>query len=85
MQEDLFDQILVGKLEFPSPYWDNITDSAKVLGCINDIKVEAMLWFLVWSLLPKRVAEYERHQSHCWENRPRQIVSIGAPMVMQLA
>ncbi|NXK83707.1 DCLK2 kinase, partial [Amazona guildingii] len=31
LQEDLFDQILVGKLEFPSPYWDNITDSAKVL------------------------------------------------------
>lgn len=30
LQEDLFDQILVGKLEFPSPYWDNITDSAKV-------------------------------------------------------
>uniref|UniRef100_A0A8D0EK48 non-specific serine/threonine protein kinase n=1 Tax=Strix occidentalis caurina TaxID=311401 RepID=A0A8D0EK48_STROC len=29
--EDLFDQILVGKLEFPSPYWDNITDSAKEL------------------------------------------------------
>ncbi|KAM6440805.1 serine/threonine-protein kinase DCLK2 isoform 1-T1 [Liasis olivaceus] len=31
IQEDLFDQILVGKLEFPSPYWDNITDSAKEL------------------------------------------------------
>uniref|UniRef100_A0A8U7NC13 Serine/threonine-protein kinase DCLK2 n=1 Tax=Corvus moneduloides TaxID=1196302 RepID=A0A8U7NC13_CORMO len=31
LQEDLFDQILVGKLEFPSPYWDNITDSAKEL------------------------------------------------------
>ncbi|KAF3852490.1 hypothetical protein F7725_005845 [Dissostichus mawsoni] len=30
MQEDLFDQILLGRLEFPSPYWDNITDSAKV-------------------------------------------------------
>lgn len=30
LQEDLFDQILIGKLEFPSPYWDNITDSAKV-------------------------------------------------------
>ncbi|XP_057186564.1 serine/threonine-protein kinase DCLK2 isoform X5 [Triplophysa rosa] len=28
-QEDLFDQILVGRLEFPSPFWDNITDSAK--------------------------------------------------------
>ncbi|XP_026524549.1 serine/threonine-protein kinase DCLK2 isoform X1 [Notechis scutatus] len=31
IQEDLFDQILIGKLEFPSPYWDNITDSAKEL------------------------------------------------------
>ncbi|NWI42565.1 DCLK2 kinase, partial [Picathartes gymnocephalus] len=31
LQEDLFDQILVGRLEFPSPYWDNITDSAKEL------------------------------------------------------
>lgn len=31
LQEDLFDQILVGKLEFPSPYWDNITDCAKEL------------------------------------------------------
>lgn len=30
LQEDLFDQILAGKLEFPAPYWDNITDSAKV-------------------------------------------------------
>uniref|UniRef100_A0A9J8BG14 Serine/threonine-protein kinase DCLK2 n=1 Tax=Cyprinus carpio carpio TaxID=630221 RepID=A0A9J8BG14_CYPCA len=32
LQEDLFDQILVGHLEFPSPFWDNITDSAKVSG-----------------------------------------------------
>ncbi|XP_066137152.1 serine/threonine-protein kinase DCLK2 isoform X2 [Saccopteryx bilineata] len=31
LQEDLFDQILTGKLEFPAPYWDNITDSAKEL------------------------------------------------------
>ncbi|KTF76130.1 hypothetical protein cypCar_00038404, partial [Cyprinus carpio] len=31
LQEDLFDQILVGHLEFPSPFWDNITDSAKDL------------------------------------------------------
>ncbi|XP_041078594.1 serine/threonine-protein kinase DCLK2-like isoform X3 [Polyodon spathula] len=31
LQEDLFDQILEGRLEFPSPYWDNITDSAKEL------------------------------------------------------
>ncbi|XP_049625992.1 serine/threonine-protein kinase DCLK2 isoform X2 [Suncus etruscus] len=31
LQEDLFDQILAGKLEFPAPYWDSITDSAKEL------------------------------------------------------
>ncbi|XP_038611045.1 serine/threonine-protein kinase DCLK2 isoform X2 [Tachyglossus aculeatus] len=31
LQEDLFDQILAGKLEFPAPYWDNISDSAKEL------------------------------------------------------
>ncbi|XP_074485526.1 serine/threonine-protein kinase DCLK2 isoform X1 [Sebastes fasciatus] len=31
LQEDLFDQILLGRLDFPSPYWDNITDSAKEL------------------------------------------------------
>ncbi|XP_034543692.1 serine/threonine-protein kinase DCLK2 isoform X2 [Notolabrus celidotus] len=31
LQEDLFDQILLGQLYFPSPYWDNITDSAKGL------------------------------------------------------
>ncbi len=30
LQEDLFDQILLGRLDFPSPFWDNITDSAKV-------------------------------------------------------
>ncbi|KAM9857009.1 serine/threonine-protein kinase DCLK2 [Aulostomus maculatus] len=31
LQEDLFDQILSGRLDYPSPYWDNITDSAKEL------------------------------------------------------
>ncbi|XP_061574493.1 serine/threonine-protein kinase DCLK2 isoform X2 [Cololabis saira] len=30
-QEELFDQILLGRLDFPGPYWDNITDSAKEL------------------------------------------------------
>ncbi|XP_043971631.1 serine/threonine-protein kinase DCLK2-like isoform X1 [Gambusia affinis] len=30
-QEELFEQILLGKLDFPPPYWDNITDSAKDL------------------------------------------------------
>ncbi|XP_066506438.1 serine/threonine-protein kinase DCLK1a isoform X4 [Hoplias malabaricus] len=30
-QEALFDQILLGQLEFPLPYWDNVSDSAKEL------------------------------------------------------
>ncbi|XP_035242369.1 serine/threonine-protein kinase DCLK1b isoform X1 [Anguilla anguilla] len=30
-QEALFDQILMGQLDFPLPYWDNISDSAKEL------------------------------------------------------
>ncbi|XP_078457104.1 serine/threonine-protein kinase DCLK1-like [Lampetra planeri] len=30
-QEALFDQILVGQLDFPSPYWDNISLTAKEL------------------------------------------------------
>ncbi|XP_039403035.1 serine/threonine-protein kinase DCLK1 isoform X1 [Mauremys mutica] len=30
-QEVLFDQILMGQVDFPSPYWDNVSDSAKEL------------------------------------------------------
>ena len=30
VQEELFEQILRGKLEFPSPDWDNISLPAKV-------------------------------------------------------
>uniref|UniRef100_A0A8C9WHZ7 Serine/threonine-protein kinase DCLK2 n=1 Tax=Scleropages formosus TaxID=113540 RepID=A0A8C9WHZ7_SCLFO len=42
LQEDLFDQILVGRLEFPTPYWDNITDSAKeLIGRMLQVNVEA--------------------------------------------
>ncbi|XP_029007103.1 serine/threonine-protein kinase DCLK2 isoform X2 [Betta splendens] len=42
MQEDLFDQILLGRLFFPSPYWDNVTDSAKeLIGKMLQVKVEA--------------------------------------------
>ncbi|XP_018416803.1 PREDICTED: serine/threonine-protein kinase DCLK2 isoform X1 [Nanorana parkeri] len=41
LQEDLFDQILIGKLEFPSPYWDNITDCAKeLISCMLQVNVE---------------------------------------------
>lgn len=29
-QEVLFDQILTGQLEFPLPYWDNVSETAKV-------------------------------------------------------
>ncbi|XP_066574551.1 serine/threonine-protein kinase DCLK2 isoform X2 [Amia ocellicauda] len=42
LQEDLFDQILLGRLDFPSPYWDNITDSAKeLIGRMLQVNVEA--------------------------------------------
>ncbi|RVE63960.1 hypothetical protein OJAV_G00141420 [Oryzias javanicus] len=30
-QEALFDQILMGQLEFPFPYWDNVSETAKEL------------------------------------------------------
>uniref|UniRef100_A0A3B4G7P6 Serine/threonine-protein kinase DCLK2 n=1 Tax=Pundamilia nyererei TaxID=303518 RepID=A0A3B4G7P6_9CICH len=41
-QEDLFDQILRGRLDFPSPYWDNITDSAKeLIGKMLQVNAEA--------------------------------------------
>lgn len=30
-QDELFDQILAGKFEFTSPYWDDVSDSAKEL------------------------------------------------------
>lgn len=29
----LFDQILMGQLEFPLPYWDNVSETAKVKAC----------------------------------------------------
>ncbi|KAK1174908.1 serine/threonine-protein kinase DCLK2 isoform X1 [Acipenser oxyrinchus oxyrinchus] len=42
LQEDLFDQILEGRLEFLSPYWDNITDSAKeLIGRMLQVNMEA--------------------------------------------
>ncbi|XP_068177982.1 serine/threonine-protein kinase DCLK2 [Antennarius striatus] len=42
MQEDLFDQILQGRLEYPSPYWDNVTDSAKeLIGMMLQVDAEA--------------------------------------------
>uniref|UniRef100_A0A674MGC1 Serine/threonine-protein kinase DCLK2 n=1 Tax=Takifugu rubripes TaxID=31033 RepID=A0A674MGC1_TAKRU len=41
-QEDLFDQILRGQVDFPSPYWDNVTDSAKeLIGKMLQVNVEA--------------------------------------------
>ncbi|XP_067355916.1 serine/threonine-protein kinase DCLK2 isoform X3 [Channa argus] len=41
-QEDLFDQILLGRLDFPSPFWDNITDSAKdLIGKLLQVNAEA--------------------------------------------
>ncbi|KAK3518711.1 hypothetical protein QTP70_008923 [Hemibagrus guttatus] len=41
-QEELFEQILRGKLEFPSPYWDNISGSAKdLIGKMLQVNVSA--------------------------------------------
>uniref|UniRef100_A0A8C9Y015 Serine/threonine-protein kinase DCLK2 n=1 Tax=Sander lucioperca TaxID=283035 RepID=A0A8C9Y015_SANLU len=40
--QDLFEQILMGQLDFPSPYWDNITDSAKeLIGKMLQVNAEA--------------------------------------------
>ncbi|KAM8879755.1 serine/threonine-protein kinase DCLK2 isoform 2-T2 [Spinachia spinachia] len=42
LQEDLFEKILLGRLDFPSPYWDNITDSAKeLIGKMLQVNAEA--------------------------------------------
>ncbi|XP_070552659.1 serine/threonine-protein kinase DCLK1-like [Ptychodera flava] len=30
-QDEIFDQILIGDFDFPSPYWDDVSDSAKEL------------------------------------------------------
>ncbi|KAJ7409009.1 hypothetical protein WISP_116997 [Willisornis vidua] len=35
-QEVLFDQILMGQVDFPSPYWDNVSDSAKASFIVDD-------------------------------------------------
>ncbi|XP_072319175.1 serine/threonine-protein kinase DCLK2 isoform X2 [Eucyclogobius newberryi] len=41
-QEVLFEQILQGQLDFPSPFWDNITDSAKeLIGHMLQVNAEA--------------------------------------------
>ncbi|XP_053543452.1 serine/threonine-protein kinase DCLK1b isoform X1 [Ictalurus punctatus] len=40
-QEALFDQILTGQLDFPLPYWDNVSDSAKeLITCMLQVEVE---------------------------------------------
>ncbi|XP_060753710.1 serine/threonine-protein kinase DCLK1b isoform X2 [Neoarius graeffei] len=40
-QEVLFDQILTGQLDFPLPYWDNVSDSAKeLITCMLQVEVE---------------------------------------------
>ncbi|XP_041922696.1 serine/threonine-protein kinase DCLK2 isoform X3 [Alosa sapidissima] len=42
LQEDLFDQILLGRLAFPTPYWENISASAKeLIGRMLQVNVEA--------------------------------------------
>ncbi|KAM6985958.1 serine/threonine-protein kinase DCLK1a [Aplochiton taeniatus] len=40
-QEVLFDQILMGQLEFPLPYWDQVSDSAKeLIGSMLEVEVD---------------------------------------------
>ncbi|XP_073673959.1 serine/threonine-protein kinase DCLK1b isoform X1 [Garra rufa] len=40
-QEALFDQIVMGQLDFPLPYWDNVSDTAKALiTCMLQVEVE---------------------------------------------
>uniref|UniRef100_A0A671NSX1 Serine/threonine-protein kinase DCLK2 n=1 Tax=Sinocyclocheilus anshuiensis TaxID=1608454 RepID=A0A671NSX1_9TELE len=40
-QEAFFDQILMGQLDFPLPYWDNVSDSAKALiTCMLQVEVD---------------------------------------------
>ncbi|KAI4905667.1 hypothetical protein NFI96_023131 [Prochilodus magdalenae] len=39
-QEALFDQILMGQLDFPLPYWDSVSDSAKeLITCMLQVEV----------------------------------------------
>nr|XP_061779045.1 serine/threonine-protein kinase DCLK2-like isoform X1 [Nerophis lumbriciformis] len=41
-QEELFEQILLGRLDYPSPYWDNISDSAKeLIGKMLQVNMDA--------------------------------------------
>ncbi|XP_051515143.1 serine/threonine-protein kinase DCLK2 isoform X2 [Myxocyprinus asiaticus] len=41
-QDELFEQILLGQLEFPAPYWDNISASAKdLIGKMLQVNVGA--------------------------------------------
>ncbi|XP_057206779.1 serine/threonine-protein kinase DCLK1b isoform X3 [Triplophysa rosa] len=40
-QDALLDQILMGQLEFPLPYWDNVSDSAKeLITCMLQVEVD---------------------------------------------
>lgn len=39
-QEALFDQILMGQLEFPLPYWDNVSETAKVSNFLTASRCE---------------------------------------------
>ncbi|XP_062872438.1 serine/threonine-protein kinase DCLK1b [Trichomycterus rosablanca] len=40
-QEVLFDQILTGQLDFPLPYWENVSDTAKeLITCMLQVEVD---------------------------------------------
>ncbi|XP_075892608.1 serine/threonine-protein kinase DCLK1-like isoform X1 [Nelusetta ayraudi] len=49
-QEALFEQILKGQFDFPSPYWDNVSDTAKALITVM-LQVEAEQRFTAMQVL----------------------------------
>ncbi|XP_030782293.1 serine/threonine-protein kinase DCLK2-like, partial [Rhinopithecus roxellana] len=48
LQEDLFDQILAGKLEFPAPYWDKHHGLCQVHPMVWSLKFLAKFLKLDW-------------------------------------
>lgn len=46
-QEALFEQLLKGQLDFPAPYWDNVSDSAKV--CVLKCSPHLLLLLSMWN------------------------------------
>lgn len=80
-QEVLFDQILMGQVDFPSPYWDNVSDSAKV-GFIAD---DAFLSSIIPHASSQRMLFFHSAvfgMSHASPAAP--VNSSGSPSVLPL-